>query len=65
MLEQLNVNFSDLDLAVMSKSLIVLGLAFVCSGLVWLLPAKQSELFDEERPVNRRIEQVHFDRDEL
>jgi hypothetical protein len=49
MLEQLNVKFSDLDLAVMGKSLIVLALAFVCSGLVWLFPAKQSRL-DDERP---------------
>jgi hypothetical protein len=56
MLEQLNGIFADLDVAVMGKSLIVLGLAFLCSGLVWLLPAK-SGLVDEERPVNRSIEQ--------
>jgi hypothetical protein len=50
MLEQLNGIFADLDVVVMGKSLIVLGLAFFCSGLVWLLPAKQSRVADDEHP---------------
>jgi hypothetical protein len=34
---------ADLDLIVLAKSLIVLGLAFVASGIVFLLPRRRAE----------------------
>jgi len=51
--------FVDFDSVVMGKSLFVLGLAFVCSGIVWLLPRTSEEPDEEEavgevRPENER-----------
>ena len=46
--------FVDFDYAVMGKSLIVLGLAFVCSGIVWLLPRTPEET-DEDGKVIQEV----------
>jgi hypothetical protein len=50
--------FVNLDNVVMGKSFVVLGLAFVCSGTVWLLPRTSEEPDEEEaieevRPENK------------
>ena len=65
MFEQLNVYVADrLNQAVLAKSLVVLGSAFIAGGLVGLLTRKRSHRAEEERPINHPIEQVRFDREE-
>ena len=65
MFEQLNVYVADrLNQAVLAKSLVVLGSAFIAGGIVGLLTRKRSQHVVEERPINQPIEQVWFDREE-
>jgi hypothetical protein len=49
----------DLDTFVLGKSLVVLGLAFFASGLVFLLP-KRSQVPPPEKSVAEKIERTEY-----
>jgi hypothetical protein len=58
---------ADLDLYILAKSLIVLGLAFVASGLVFLLPTRRTRTVTADENIGRaeyHLEQIRTRRNE-